>query len=302
MFKPSGRPIAQALPPNRIFFIAAALQLSACASGHHSNGLEEAHPGGACQKDTDCKGERICEDSRCASPRPSAVSKGSSGQADLPRQGDAAAFAGALGLGNGQAVDSRGLQTYGASLQKQGSGDAAAQAPSAQGPGRPAIFLDVDSNRPVHAWVRHHDGDGSVEPTTDLGEVPLRRVAGAHVRDTLILKLEQLDIYYEQEIPFGEPGQTVRIKQDFHIGYYELNLKPKGLHNIALHLNTLTGLHIGTFPPPVKLELAEGVHKLVLEGEQLNRPAEIDIEVKRDQTITGKPFDLGVLMSRQADK
>jgi serine/threonine protein kinase len=165
-----------------------------------------------------------------------------------------------------------------------------------------AIFLDVNSNRPVHVLVKHRQGDGSLDPVTELGDVPLVHVPGAHVRDTLILKLEQQDIYYEQDIPFGEPGQTVQIQHDFHIGYYELNLKPKDLHGIRIHLNTLNGAQIGTYPPAVKLELVEGTHKLVMEGDQLNKPAEIDIEVKRDQTIRGKPFDLGVLMGGETDK
>ena len=60
------------------------------------------------------------------------------------------------------------------------------------------VFVKVETNIDVTVLVRHHADERRREPIEELGQGSgLPKVSGAHLKDTIILKNDQLGAYSE---------------------------------------------------------------------------------------------------------
>jgi eukaryotic-like serine/threonine-protein kinase len=145
------------------------------------------------------------------------------------------------------------------------------------------ILVSVDTSPKTHVTVRHSDRCGSSEPLTELGETPLKGVAGAHIQDTLLLENRQQGIYAEEELPYGEPGETKVIKREFKMGSVQLKVSPRNPGKITIRER---GQDIYDFTPGIPFDLMEGPHVLELHSEKLDEPLTVEVQVKRGDTTT----------------
>ncbi|SET53062.1 serine/threonine protein kinase [Stigmatella erecta] len=145
------------------------------------------------------------------------------------------------------------------------------------------ILVSVDTSPKTHVTVRHSDRCGSSEPLTELGETPLKGVAGAHIQDTLVLENRQQGIYAEEELPYGEPGETKVIKREFKMGSVQLKVSPRNPGKITIRER---GQDIYDFTPGIPFDLMEGPHVLELHSEKLDEPLTVEVQVKRGDTTT----------------
>jgi hypothetical protein len=145
------------------------------------------------------------------------------------------------------------------------------------------VFLNVDTNIPATVLVRHHpdEVDKKDRYIEEIGQAPLRKAPGAHLRDTIILKNDPLGAYHEHEIAFGSPGTTITITKEFQKGALKLTVYPKKVSGLSVMMN---GQEVGKYPG-AKIELYEGEHELELHGEQLRGPVPFTIDVKPNQTV-----------------
>ncbi|EAU65074.1 serine/threonine-protein kinase Pkn6 [Stigmatella aurantiaca DW4/3-1] len=145
------------------------------------------------------------------------------------------------------------------------------------------ILVSVDTSPRTFVTVRHSDRCGSAEPTTPLGETPLKGVDGAHIQDTLVLENVQQGIYAEEELPYGEPGETKVIKREFKMGSVQLKVTPKNPGTITIRER---GQDIQIFTPGMSFDLMEGLHTLELHGEKIEVPLTVEVQVKRGDTTS----------------
>ncbi|WP_225412107.1 serine/threonine protein kinase [Stigmatella hybrida] len=145
------------------------------------------------------------------------------------------------------------------------------------------ILVSVDTSPKTHVTVRHSDRCGSSDPLTELGETPLKGVAGAHIQDTLILENRQQGIYAEEELPYGEPGEIKVIKREFKMGSVQLKVSPRNPGKITIRER---GQDIYDFTPGIPFDLMEGPHVLELHSEKLEKPLTVEVQVKRGATTT----------------
>ncbi|MDC0714975.1 protein kinase [Stigmatella sp. ncwal1] len=156
------------------------------------------------------------------------------------------------------------------------------------------ILVSVDTSPRTFVTVRHSDRCGSAEPTTPLGETPLKGVEGAHIQDTLVMENVQQGIYAEEELPYGEPGETKVIKREFQMGSVQLKVTPKNPGKITVRER---GQDIHVFTPGMSFDLMEGPHTLELHGEKLEEPLTVEVQVKRRDT-TNVSVDLNSKTAR----
>jgi eukaryotic-like serine/threonine-protein kinase len=145
------------------------------------------------------------------------------------------------------------------------------------------ILVSVDTSPKTYVTVRHSDRCGSSEPLTELGETPLKGVGGAHIQDTLVLENRQQGIYAEEELPYGEPGETKVIKREFKMGSVQLKVSPRNAGKITIRER---GQDIYDFTPGIPFDLMEGSHTLELHSERLDAPLTVEVPVKRGDTTT----------------
>ncbi|MBX5484328.1 MAG: protein kinase [Myxococcaceae bacterium] len=154
------------------------------------------------------------------------------------------------------------------------------------------IYVSVTTNVKADVSVVHAPEEGLGDQPVTLGSTPIKKAGGVHVGDKLLFTNKPLGLKYYYDLPFGQPGETRHIRQEFQTGYYKLHFEPREATDLQLFLDDQ---QIGTYPGP-KLELVEGKHTLTVKGPQLKRPANIEIEVQPGRTVEGKVFNLSSLM------
>lgn len=141
------------------------------------------------------------------------------------------------------------------------------------------VVVTVDCNLPVRVTVRHHplERREKDKQTELLGESPdLIRLSGAHVGDRIVLENPVQGAYYEQEIPYGEPGQRVQIQKRFDTGHVQFRIGHGAAQGLAVYRNEL---QIAPYAADVKIALVEGPHTLEIRGPGLKHPARVAVEV-----------------------
>jgi hypothetical protein len=127
---------------------------------------------------------------------------------------------------------------------------------SEPGRGGVPVLLTVTTNLKVQVTVRPVD---PARPPIELGDVPLHRVSGAMVGDTIVLRSDSLCLRYEETIQFGEPFKERRIEKVFRTG--TLGLQPNAAHRDRYEL-WCDGHQVALEHDTVKL--AVGDHELEL--------------------------------------
>lgn len=148
------------------------------------------------------------------------------------------------------------------------------------------VRLTVDANLPVRVFVKHPTEERSKEKVTELGEAPLRGATGAHVGDTVLLANPVQDAFYEETIPFGEPGMPVRVVKEFKTGHVKFRLPAGTASSLFVYLNDL---QVAPYSAQVQIELTEGKHTLEIRGAGLEKPVPVQVEVRPGEVTEVDP-------------
>ncbi|WNG35447.1 protein kinase [Archangium violaceum] len=149
------------------------------------------------------------------------------------------------------------------------------------------IYIDMETNEPVQVSVRHSQSCGSPVPITQMTMEPtrsLKRAAGAHLQDTVILENKSRGIRKEITFNYGEPNETKTIHEEFKTGHFKLTLRSnpnKSFPNTEIFRE---GEKLYLYQPGQKYELAEGEHHLELRGASFKEPVPVDVVVKAGET------------------
>ncbi len=150
------------------------------------------------------------------------------------------------------------------------------------GGGKTPILLTVMTNPKTTVFVVPKDDP---KHPLDLGVGPSKR-EGVYVGDTIQLVNQDIGIFYEEEIPFGEPGKERLIEKQFAEGQLTVATSPRpdpARCPLAIYRN---GQKLGQVG--LRLKLYEGKQSLELRGECLKAPVgfEAQIEAGKSKTAT----------------